>query len=835
MDLEELLKLIENFSEEQRQEIDNLYNEAERITEDLTLRPYPNEHSARLQDPGKFDKDSYRRTKGGTIYGKIKVPQTISIIWGKLKTKNKPSDPPIPQALRFPTKNWTAEAAKKWLKDNKVKYIKFEPASDSHKTEADITNRFNNNLTVRGYELNFKTLNKKNRSVEAVIATETPVMVIDLEKFERVYEVLLMSGCRIPDTGQVPMHDTHDRTTIQKQLGSTRDLHIEGDTLIGRNYFVKSNDDAEHAWQLVEGGHLTDNSIGYKNIAYQTIEKGETLNIQGKDYTAPADRNLRVVIDWIVRENSVCSVGADDKAKMRKLIDYSYNGKDLTMDEFKKWLTERGLNYDDLEEKQRTALKADYDALQKRDKDPETPKDKDKDKNNEDLQRQNSQENGQAPQSAEEAIRAERERTKQIRDLAGKDVPTDIVQRAIEEGTTIEDFKDVVLKHIRKGRENRITAPGVIVYDTNVNRQLIEDAIIMRSGNEDIILSDKNEGAKRAEQADKARDICLLDVCRYALQLENKAVPISRGEIIRAAVSTMALTYILGNVANKSMMKGYDSTPETWRRWCNIGSASDFKTMTKTRLTDLGDLEEVGSGGEVVYGSAGEEYEQYHISTYAKNFAITRQQIINDDLDALTKQPKNMGIRAKNLISKLVYIHLLANGNMSDGVALFASGHSNLNTGAALAAAALRAAVQILTQQTDKDGQQIDVPPSVLLVPPGLWLLAAELVKSSTIVITGSTDAERGSSNVLSDLNLTVVSEPRLANSSYTGYSATSWYLMGDKNVVDTIEVAFLNGRQEPTLEKFDMTADRMGIIYRIYQDAGCKALDFRGMQKNTT
>jgi len=92
-------------------------------------KPYPNEHSARLQDPDKFDPKSYRRTRGGILYGSKKVPSTISIIWGKLKGKAKPSDPPIAQALRFPTKDWTVTKAKKWLSDNNITFISFEPAT----------------------------------------------------------------------------------------------------------------------------------------------------------------------------------------------------------------------------------------------------------------------------------------------------------------------------------------------------------------------------------------------------------------------------------------------------------------------------------------------------------------------------------------------------------------------------------------------------------------------------------------------------------------------------------------------------------------------------------
>ena len=94
------------------------------------LKPYPNEHSARLQDPDKFDK--FRRTAGGKLFNQIEVPASIGIIWGHLKD-GEPTDWAA-QALRFPTKDWTAAEAKKWLKDNDVKYTDFEPAKEPEKS-----------------------------------------------------------------------------------------------------------------------------------------------------------------------------------------------------------------------------------------------------------------------------------------------------------------------------------------------------------------------------------------------------------------------------------------------------------------------------------------------------------------------------------------------------------------------------------------------------------------------------------------------------------------------------------------------------------------------------
>jgi ATP-dependent Clp endopeptidase proteolytic subunit ClpP len=118
------------------------------------LNPYPNEHAARLRDPGDFDPDSFRRTAGGTISGTTTVPSTSHIIWGKLKTANKPADNPIPQALRFLKKSWTAAEAKKWLTDNKVTYISFEPAKEEkeNKTWFEIQNKTEDQADVFIYE-----------------------------------------------------------------------------------------------------------------------------------------------------------------------------------------------------------------------------------------------------------------------------------------------------------------------------------------------------------------------------------------------------------------------------------------------------------------------------------------------------------------------------------------------------------------------------------------------------------------------------------------------------------------------------------------------------------
>jgi len=90
--------------------------------------PYPNEHAARVIDPGEFIPDSFRSKE---------LKNGIRIIVAKLKG----GTAMIVQAYRFSVDKFTVEQAKKWLEDNKVKYIKFEPAQ----TESGIGGSMNNN------------------------------------------------------------------------------------------------------------------------------------------------------------------------------------------------------------------------------------------------------------------------------------------------------------------------------------------------------------------------------------------------------------------------------------------------------------------------------------------------------------------------------------------------------------------------------------------------------------------------------------------------------------------------------------------------------------------
>jgi len=218
-------------------------------------------------------------------------------------------------------------------------------------------NTVRRDITVRTFQMRAETADEKTRSVEAVLATDNPVLVFDMERWEIVEEILVMEGARF--TPQVPMLDTHDRSSVSKQLGSTREIRVDGGQLLGRRFF-SSVQDAADAFTKVREGHLTDGSIGYRVITSVAIEPGKTVEVEGESYTASSDRVLRVTTEWELKEDSVCPIGADVDAKMRTEYDVPTNQtEDRTMEElFELWCSARGIDPDKLSDKDREKREA---------------------------------------------------------------------------------------------------------------------------------------------------------------------------------------------------------------------------------------------------------------------------------------------------------------------------------------------------------------------------------------------------------------------------------------------------------------------------------------------
>jgi hypothetical protein len=294
--------------------------------------------------------------------------------------------------------------------------------------------------------------------------------------------------------------------------------------------------------------------------------------------------------------------------------------------------------------------------------------------------------------------------------------------------------------------------------------------------------------------------------------------------------STISVPGILSNVLNKFLVDFFNSVESGWRDVCAIRNVRDFKQVSSYSLTGDLQYELVGPTGEIKSGTIGEAKYTNQAQTYAKMLAISRQDIVNDDLGALMRVPQRLGRGAALKMNDVIWSTFLA------GVGTFwAAGNANLITGSTTALdltngpAALRQALMAFRKQTDPDGKPLGLTPRVLLVPPEQEVAARQLMHSQFFVAGGSATAAQIPSTNTWQGTYKVVEATYLSNSSYTGYSTTAWFLLADPADIPTIELACLNGREVPIIESAEADFGTLGIRVRGVHDWGCSLQEPRG------
>ncbi len=285
--------------------------------------------------------------------------------------------------------------------------------------------------------------------------------------------------------------------------------------------------------------------------------------------------------------------------------------------------------------------------------------------------------------------------------------------------------------------------------------------------------------------------------------------------------STSDFGNILLDVANKAILLGWEENDETFGKWTKKGQLSDFKTAHRVGLGAFPSLRKVREGAEYKYVTLNDKGETIALATYGELFSISRQAIINDDMNMLTDVPKKLGEAAKATIGDLVYAVLIDNEKMSDKKALFSTDHKNMLTGG-MDVETISAGRTAMRQQ--KEGERtLNIRPAFMLVPTTLETQAIQVVKSGSVK---GADVNANIINPVRDL-AEIIAEPRLDEAS-----TKDWY-MASRQGSDTIEVAYLNGIDVPYIDQLEgFTSD--GVTTKVRIDAGVAPVDYRGLLKVT-
>lgn len=610
------------------------------------------------------------------------------------------------------------------------------------------------------------TLREDDRSIEFILATEAPARVWSWERWEPITEVLVADGVVLPQNKQIPLQDSHDRSTVKSTLGSVRDIRIESEQVVGRLFFARSPEAVE-AFDKIRDGHIDSGSVGYSVDDAVWIEKDAKLAHNGREYAGPMQLTRR----WSLKEYSLVAIGADPNAKARTETIPETTSREAV---------------DNISEGEITMEERTIDQPQTID--------------TEAIKR--------------EAAAAEQARAAKITELCAKHNMADKAAGFITKGASIESVKDFILSELERATVPVATANTIeiVTEAKDKARAAATDGLLLRSG---------IQVANPAPGAEQFRGLGFADIARELMAIEGlEAKRMSKEQLLQRALSTSEFPNVLANVANKAVMIGYQAAPSSWRKWARQGILPDFKSSYRVKLQDAPDMLEVIEGDEIQEGVVKDQGETIQLKTYARKLVITRPALINDDTGLFNTVFRAFGYRAANLVEATAYGILTGNANMADGYALFSTDHSNIATaGATVSTTTVNAGMVDIMEQTAPNGSKIGVMPEFLVVGPQN-ATAAALLCNSTFDTTSN-----GNANYNPFAFLKPIVSPHI--------SAKKWFLICNPMAMDTVEVAFLDGRDTPTLYQRENDGDILGRTFVGYLDIGAKALEYRGMHYN--
>jgi hypothetical protein len=574
-------------------------------------------------------------------------------------------------------------------------------------------------LRTRAGQLCPGSIDLDNHTVEAVLGTQGACFSLDLKTRKSFLEVYLMSGAVLP--AQVPLCDTHNRESTSKVLGSVRELRVENDCLVGR-IFVASTEYG--VWSKIRDKHLTDVSWGVQPLETSEIKPGKTQEIQGRSFTAPADRSLFVHTKWRLREVSVTPIGSDDRAKIRSLfLPETHSMKTL----IRKWLEETFKLRTDATAEEAQAL---WDGLSDADRARAEEACREEDDEDEDEDEDDEEDEEPAPakkslhrvtrssvvteetraadeaqrvrtEAAETAVAAERKRVAAIKRLAGKDVPEEIVTRAIEEGWKLRRFQGVALEHVRFARSPSVGGGGntdqveiirslfgapaghVRSHEVDCTVATLAASLLTRSynGNQDpcdllggyqasapligddgkpeagqchTVRSDvtrmlsgqashasdaRRTAAERLlEMGDRYRGMTPMDFVDECNRIEGRTrTSYDREERVRAAISGSALSAIFTQNVSAQFLGGYLDAADTTQGWVTESDVLNFLANERAIYGKMGQLTRLSRGGTADDLDTSDWNETYRVYRYAGKFLVDEQDFINDRFGAIAQ------------------------------------------------------------------------------------------------------------------------------------------------------------------------------------------------------
>lgn len=298
----------------------------------------------------------------------------------------------------------------------------------------------------------------------------------------------------------------------------------------------------------------------------------------------------------------------------------------------------------------------------------------------------------------------------------------------------------------------------------------------------------------------------------------------SREEILHRALHTTSdFPNLLTAAGNRVLLPSYMAAASPLKRLARKVTAADFRPVSQLKVGNFDKLAKVGESGEIQATTTAESVEGYRLETFGRLFGLSRQAIVNDDLNAFGRWNMMMGqAAAETEADQLVTLLTQSNGTgpvmQETGSRLFHANHFNLAgvAGAPSIATLSAGRLAMRTQKGLNRKTPINVTPKFLVVGPDLETTAEKVVAELRATTVDDQNPFSG--------KLELMVEARLP--------ATAWYIFADPAMIPVLEYAYLSSAQGPQLSSRDGW-EVLGREFRVTLDFGCGAVDYRGAYRN--
>lgn len=396
-------------------------------------------------------------------------------------------------------------------------------------------------------------------------------------------------------------------------------------------------------------------------------------------------------------------------------------------------------------------------------------------------------------------------------------------------GVTIDAFRALALDKLGDNSEQNVHGRARGEQQDQAQKQ--------REAASQYLMSRNHVGTGQIIQlSDMAREfqgMKLMDMARHFLGAGFGSGLSQHAIAQRAFQTTSDFALILENVMHKTLQAGYTETARTFVGIPQVKNASDFREQHAYRLGDAPSLLPLNEDGEYESGSFGSEKESFRIETRARKIAITRQALINDDMDALSIVPYMFGQAGSRMESDMFWGMVLnydfvngkaANYKMRDGKHLFdKTAHANVidGAGSVLSKDALSAMRKLGRNMKTVDGNFMNVEWSTFVFPHSLETKADDLLRAN--IYAASPDNVNSFRGTYNDIRI----EPRL---EAVADGDKAWFAFS--NMIRAMVISYLDGQEGIYSEVMNSTdSDGMTVLAR--KDFGVGMVDFRGAAKS--